>query len=104
LSWIARHGAYSATKAALWLQTNAIRLELLNRGIGVTGLHMGYVDTDMATAVTAPKSRPEDIAKAALDGIESGAYEVLADDTARQAKAATALDLTAAYPELASCF
>ncbi|HEY3514822.1 MAG TPA: SDR family oxidoreductase, partial [Kribbella sp.] len=47
LSWIARHGAYSATKAALWLQTNAIRLELLNRGIGVTGLHMGYVDTDM---------------------------------------------------------
>ncbi|GAA1593242.1 SDR family oxidoreductase [Kribbella karoonensis] len=104
LSWIARHGAYSATKAALWLQTNAIRLELLNRGIGVTGLHMGYVDTDMTTAVTAPKSRPEDIAKAALDGIESGAYEVLADDTARQAKAATALDLTAAYPELASCF
>ncbi|MEV6890901.1 SDR family oxidoreductase [Kribbella sp. NPDC051137] len=101
LSWIARHGAYSATKAALWLQTNAIRLELLNRGIGVTGLHMGYVDTDMTTAVTAPKSRPEDIAKAALDGIESGAYEVLADDTARTAKAAAAMDLTAAYPELA---
>ncbi|MGZ0150275.1 SDR family oxidoreductase [Kribbella sp. WER1] len=101
LSWIARHGAYSATKAALWLQTNAVRLELLNRGIGVTGLHMGYVDTDMATAVTSPKSRPEDIAKAALDGIETGAHEVLADDTARQAKAATALDLTAVYPELA---
>ncbi|GAA3083033.1 NAD(P)-dependent dehydrogenase (short-subunit alcohol dehydrogenase family) [Kribbella aluminosa] len=100
LSWVARHGAYSASKAAFWLQTNAIRLELLNRGIGVTGLHMGYVDTDMTTAVTAPKSRPEDIAKAALDGIESGAYEVLADDTARTAKAATALDLTAAYPEL----
>jgi NAD(P)-dependent dehydrogenase (short-subunit alcohol dehydrogenase family) len=101
LSWVARHGAYSATKAAFWLQTNAIRLELLNRGIGVTGLHMGYVDTDMVTAVTAPKSRPEDIAKQALDGIESGAYEVLADDTARGAKAATALDLTAVYPELA---
>ncbi|WP_410786416.1 SDR family oxidoreductase [Kribbella sp. C-35] len=101
LSWVARHGAYSATKAAFWLQTNAIRLELLNRGIGVTGLHMGYVDTDMTTAVTAPKSRPEDIAKHALDGIESGAYEVLADDTARGAKAATALDLTAVYPELA---
>ncbi|MGW7685072.1 SDR family oxidoreductase [Kribbella sp. NPDC054772] len=100
LSWIARHGAYSATKAAFWLQTNAIRLELLDRGIGVTGLHMGYVDTDMTTAVTAPKSRPEDIAKAALDGIEAGAYEVLADETARGAKAATALDLTAAYPEL----
>jgi NAD(P)-dependent dehydrogenase (short-subunit alcohol dehydrogenase family) len=101
LSWVARHGAYSATKAAFWLQTNAIRLELLGRGIGVTGLHMGYVDTDMVTAVTAPKSRPEDIARQALDGIESDAYEVLADDTARGAKAATALDLTAVYPELA---
>ena len=101
LSWVARGGAYAATKAAFWLQTNAIRLELLNRGIGVTGLHMGYVDTDMTTAVTAPKERPEDIAKQALDGIESGAHEVLADDTARGAKAATALDLTAVYPELA---
>ena len=101
LSWVARHGAYAATKAAFWLQTNAIRLELLDRGIGVTGLHMGYVDTDMVTAVTAPKSRPEDIAKHALDGIESGAFEVLADDTARGAKAATALDLSAVYPELA---
>ena len=100
LSWVARHGAYSATKAAFWLQTNAIRLELRNRGIGVTGLHMGYVDTDMTTAVTAPKSRPEDIAKQALDGIESGAHEVLADDTARGAKAAVSQDLTVLYPEL----
>jgi NAD(P)-dependent dehydrogenase (short-subunit alcohol dehydrogenase family) len=101
LSWVARGGAYSATKAAFWLQTNAIRLELLNRGIGVTGLHMGYVDTDMTTGVTAPKARPEDIAKAALDGIETGAYEVLADDTARGAKAALSGDLAALYPELA---
>ncbi len=100
LSWVARHGAYSATKAALWSQTNAIRLELLGRGIGVTGLHMGYVDTDMVTAVDAPKSRPEDIAKQALDGIEAGAHEVLADDTARGAKALVSQDLTAAYPQL----
>jgi len=100
LSWVARHGAYSATKAAFWLQTNAIRLELLDRGIGVTGLHMGYVDTDMTTGVTSPKENPADIAKAALDGIETGAFEVLADDTARGAKAALSGDLTNLYPEL----
>jgi NAD(P)-dependent dehydrogenase (short-subunit alcohol dehydrogenase family) len=100
LSWVARHGAYSATKAAFWLQTNAIRLELLNRGIGVTGLHMGYVDTDMTTAVTSPKENPADIAKAALDGIQTGAFEVLADDTARGAKAALSGDLVNLYPEL----
>ncbi|NEA35947.1 SDR family oxidoreductase [Streptomyces sp. SID13031] len=100
LSWVARHGAYSATKSAFWLATNSLRLELLDRGISVTGLHMGYVDTDMTTAVTDPKENPADIAKAALDGIESGAYEVLADGTARWAKAAVAGDLADVYAEL----
>jgi NAD(P)-dependent dehydrogenase (short-subunit alcohol dehydrogenase family) len=100
LSWIARHGAYSATKAALWHQSNSLRVELVNRGIGVTGLHMGYVDTDMTTGVPGPKTQPEDVAKQALDGIESGAYEVLADDTARWAKQSVSGDLAAAYPEL----
>jgi NAD(P)-dependent dehydrogenase (short-subunit alcohol dehydrogenase family) len=100
LSWVARHGAYSATKAAFWLQTNALRIELLDRGIGVTGLHMGYVDTDMTADVAAPKSRPEDIAKEALDGIEAGAYEVLADEFTRAVKTRISGDLTESYPEL----
>ncbi|WP_328330559.1 SDR family oxidoreductase [Kribbella sp. NBC_00382] len=100
LSWVARHGAYSATKAALWLATNSLRLEVLNRGINVTGLHMGYTETDMTTAVTDPKGNPADVAKAALDGIETDAHEVLADDTARWAKAAVAGDLADVYAEL----
>jgi NAD(P)-dependent dehydrogenase (short-subunit alcohol dehydrogenase family) len=100
LSWVGRHGAYSASKAALWLATNSLRLEVLNRGINVTGLHMGYTDTDMAASAPGPKTAPADVAKAALDGIESNAYEVLADDTARWAKAAVAGDLADAYPEL----
>jgi NAD(P)-dependent dehydrogenase (short-subunit alcohol dehydrogenase family) len=100
LSWVARHGVYSATKAALWHQSNSLRVELVNRGIGVTGLHMGYVDTDMTAGVPGPKTSPEDVAKQALDGIESGAYEVLADDTARWAKQSVSGDLAAAYPEL----
>ncbi|MFC5262530.1 SDR family oxidoreductase [Kribbella qitaiheensis] len=100
LSWLSAHGAYSATKAAFWSQTNGIRLELLDRGITVTGLHMGYVETDMTTAVTAPKENPADIAKAALDGIETGAFEVLADETARQVKAGMHDDLNNFYPQL----
>ena len=100
LSWLSAHGAYSATKAAFWSQTNGIRLELLDRGITVTGLHMGYVDTDMSTAVTEPKENPADIAKAALDGIETGALEVLADETARQVKAGLPDDLNNFYPQL----
>ncbi|GAA0950196.1 SDR family oxidoreductase [Kribbella koreensis] len=100
LSWVARHGAYSATKGALWLASNSLRLEVLDRGINVTGLHMGYVDTEMAANAPGPKTAPADVAKAALDGIESNAYEVLADDTARWAKTAIAGDISDVYAEL----
>ncbi len=100
LSWLAISGSYSAAKAALWSQTNSLRLELAPRGITVTGLHVGYVDTDMTAAVTAPKADARDVAARALDGIEAGAYEVLADDTSRQVKAALAADVAALYPQL----
>jgi NAD(P)-dependent dehydrogenase (short-subunit alcohol dehydrogenase family) len=100
LSWVAVAGSYSATKAALWSQTNTLRLELRPRGVGVTGLHVGYIDTDMASAVDAPKSAPGDVAALALDGIEAGAYEVLADDLSRRVKAGLSGDLAALYPQL----
>ena len=87
LSWLALGGSYSASKAALWSQTNSLRLELQPRGIAVTGLHVGYVDTDLAAGVDAPKSDPRAVASLALDGVETGAYEVLADDISRQVKA-----------------
>jgi NAD(P)-dependent dehydrogenase (short-subunit alcohol dehydrogenase family) len=101
LSWLALSGSYSASKAALWSMTNSLRLELLPRGIGVTGLHVGYVDTDMTARVTGPKVMPADVARQAVDGVEAGAYEVLADDIARQVKASLAGDLAAQYPQLA---
>jgi NAD(P)-dependent dehydrogenase (short-subunit alcohol dehydrogenase family) len=100
MSWLGHGGSYSAAKAALWSQTNSLRLELHPRGIAVTGLHVGYVDTDLTAGVEAPKADPRDVAVLALDGIEAGAYEVLVDDISRQVKAALAGDLAALYPEL----
>ncbi|MCX4419936.1 SDR family oxidoreductase [Streptomyces mirabilis] len=100
LSWVGLLGSYSASKAAFWSQTNSLRLDLKPRGIDVTGLHVGYVDTDMASHVDAPKSSPESVAAQALDGIESGAFEVLADDLTRQVKAQLAEDLGVMYPQL----
>ncbi|MFD8221881.1 SDR family oxidoreductase [Streptomyces sp. NPDC059697] len=100
LSWVGLLGSYSASKAAFWSQTNSLRLDLKPRGIDVTGLHVGYVDTDMAAKVDAPKSSPESVAAQALDGIESGAFEVLADDLSRQVKAQLAEDLSVMYPQL----
>ncbi|WP_188193006.1 SDR family oxidoreductase [Nonomuraea sp. SYSU D8015] len=104
LSWFTAAGveAYSASKSALWSQTNALRLALRPRGINVTGLHVGYVDTDMAAGVDAPKSSPYDVAEQALDGIEADAAEVIADELTRQVKAGLAADLTALYPQLAA--
>ncbi|MCX4458332.1 SDR family oxidoreductase [Streptomyces sp. NBC_01340] len=100
LSWIGLLGSYSASKAAFWSQTNSLRLDLKPRGIDVTGLHVGYVDTDMAAHVDAPKSSPESVAAQALDGIQSGAFEVLADDLSRHVKAQLSEDLGAMYPQL----
>lgn len=102
LSWLALSGSYSATKAALWSMTNALRLDLAPKGVGVTGLHVGYVDTDMAAAVDAPKSSPADVARQALDGVEAGAHEVLADEVTRDVKRGLAADVSALYPQLAT--
>ncbi|SEC66577.1 Short-chain dehydrogenase [Streptomyces sp. 3213] len=102
LSWVGIAGSYSASKAAFWSQTNSLRLDLKPRGIEVTGLHVGYVDTDMAAHVDAPKSTPESVAAQALDGIEAGAFEVLADDLTRQVKAGLSAEGSALYPQLTS--
>ncbi|MFI1728087.1 SDR family oxidoreductase [Streptomyces acidicola] len=101
LSWLGGYGSYSAAKAALWSQTNSLRLELRPRGIAVTGLHMAQVDTDMTAGFEVPKSTPGDIAALALDGIEEGAHEVLADDITRQVKTGLSGELSVLYPELA---
>ncbi|MFC4587454.1 SDR family oxidoreductase [Sphaerisporangium corydalis] len=101
LSWAALSGSYSASKAALWSQTNSLRLDLRDRGIGVTGLYVGYIDTDMAARVDAPKSSPESVADQALDGIESDAFEVLADDLTRNVHAGLSAGIPALYPQLA---
>jgi NAD(P)-dependent dehydrogenase (short-subunit alcohol dehydrogenase family) len=102
LSWLAVGGSYSATKAALWSATNTMRLELAPQGVQVVGLHVGYLDTEMAAEVTGPKMPAAEAVRQALDGIESGAWEVLADDGTRQVRAALSGDLTALYPQLAS--
>jgi NAD(P)-dependent dehydrogenase (short-subunit alcohol dehydrogenase family) len=102
LSWVSfpRSGAYCAAKSAEWSLTNALRVQLADRGIRVTGLHVGYMDTDMTRAVDAPKADPVDIARQAVDGIEAGAYEILADDTSRQVRSGLAGGVAALYPDL----
>jgi NAD(P)-dependent dehydrogenase (short-subunit alcohol dehydrogenase family) len=102
LSWVTVPGSavYSAAKSAEWSLTNATRLALLDQGTLVTGLHVGYMDTDMTAGIDAPKEDPAKIARIALDGIEAGLYEVVADDISRQVKAGLSADPTALYAGL----
>jgi NAD(P)-dependent dehydrogenase (short-subunit alcohol dehydrogenase family) len=87
-SWINRPllGVYGASKSAAWALTNGLRHELRAQGTQVTGLHMGFVDTDLTRGIDQPKSTPEAIARAAFDGLQAGADEVLADEATRQVK------------------
>jgi NAD(P)-dependent dehydrogenase (short-subunit alcohol dehydrogenase family) len=102
LSWftLPGAGAYGASKAAAWSLTDGARLELADQGTHVVGVYMGLVDTDMAAGMDAPKISPSTLAAAALDAIESGVDEVLADDWARFVKSGLTLDPSERYTQL----
>jgi len=104
LSWVSfpATAMYCASKAASWSLTNALRVELAPHGTLVVGVHCGFIDTDMAAAVDAPKASPEDVAARTLDAVQRGDYEVLADDTSRRVRAALAGKITDLYPSLAN--
>jgi NAD(P)-dependent dehydrogenase (short-subunit alcohol dehydrogenase family) len=90
LSWAhpGGYGSYSAAKAAAWALTGATRELLAPRGITVTGLHVAYMDTDMAAAIPPEqKSDPAVVAALALDAVARGDAEVLGDDFTRSVKA-----------------
>ena len=91
---------YSASKAAAWSITNALRLELEAHATQVVGVHVGFVATDFTAGLDVPKVSTEEVARAGLDGLEAGRDEVLVDDSARATKAALSGDLRALYPEL----
>lgn len=101
LSWIGIGSSYSVSKAALWMATNVLRLELAPQGTQVLGLHLGYTDTPMTAGVTAEKNDPADVIRDAYDGLEAGQLEVLADDVSIQVKAGLAAPIEGLYPQLA---
>jgi NAD(P)-dependent dehydrogenase (short-subunit alcohol dehydrogenase family) len=102
LSWVSYPdiSGYCASKSAAWSMTNAVRLELAGRGIVVTGLHVGLMDTDMAEGLDGPRSDPADVAAQALDAIAAGDYEVLADETSRDVRAGFGGGVASLYPHL----
>ena len=76
-------GTYSASKAAAWSLTKAVRFELRAQGTRVIGVYAGYIDTDMTANLNAPKVSAKEIAARIIEGIESGPEDVLADERSR---------------------
>lgn len=86
LAWMPVGGSYGVSKAAMWNATDSMRIELAPRGAQVVGVYMGLVDTDMAKFSDYPKTKPSDVVRQVLDGIEAGADEVLADEMTRDVR------------------
>ncbi|GAA2894689.1 SDR family oxidoreductase [Streptomyces mexicanus] len=103
LSWLALPDAagYCAAKSAAWSVTNALRVQLAGQGTQVSALHVGYMDTDLVAALDVPKSDPADIARIALEGVDKGLHEIVADDISRQVRSALSAGVEALYPQSA---
>jgi NAD(P)-dependent dehydrogenase (short-subunit alcohol dehydrogenase family) len=81
-------GGYSASKAAAWSMTQAIRWELAKLGIEVFASYPGPIDTDMVRSIEMPKTSPEGVARSLLDAVESGTVDAAPDPTGAQFLAA----------------
>ena len=88
VSWIngGSLAAYAASKSAAWSLTNSLRHELSAQKTQVTALHMAFVDTDLVRTIDVPKTSPDEIVRRALDGLEAGLDEVLADERTQLVK------------------
>ena len=72
-------GAYSASKAAAFSITQALRADLTKLGIGVHGVFAGAIDTDMVRAMDMAKTSPRDVARAIIEGVEQGDEDIFPD-------------------------
>jgi NAD(P)-dependent dehydrogenase (short-subunit alcohol dehydrogenase family) len=95
LAGMPKLGGYSASKAAAFSLTQSLRSELAPRGISVHGVFPGPIDTDMVRGFEMPKTSPEQVARAMLDGIEADAPYILPDPAALSFHAEWSHDPTA---------
>lgn len=77
-------GGYSASKAAAYSITQALRPTLKGKQIAILAALPGPIDTDMVRALQLPKTSPADVAKGVLAGIERGEEDIFPDPMAQQ--------------------
>lgn len=77
-------GGYSASKAAAYSMTQALRPQLKARHIDLLAVLPGPIDTDMVKGLSLPKASPADTARGVLAGIARGDEEIFPDPMAEQ--------------------
>jgi NAD(P)-dependent dehydrogenase (short-subunit alcohol dehydrogenase family) len=77
-------GGYSASKAAAYSITQALRPELKKKLIDMLAALPGPIDTDMVKDLQMPKTSPADTAKGLLAGIARGEEDIFPDPMAQQ--------------------
>jgi NAD(P)-dependent dehydrogenase (short-subunit alcohol dehydrogenase family) len=80
-------GGYSASKAAAWSITQALRGELGSKGVRVHAVFPGPVETEMSKSIDLPKAQPSDVANTILDGIAADRLDIAPDAMAADALA-----------------
>ena len=90
LSWLTlagTSGGYSASKAAAWALSNALRQELKAQRTELLSVHAAFIDTDMVRHIPGPKMAPDEVVRQTLAALEAGQPELLADATTRDVHA-----------------
>lgn len=95
-------GGYSASKAAAWSLTQALRAELGKQGVPVFAVFPGPVDTDMSRGFDMPKTPAPAVARAVLDGVEASLLDIFPDAMSRDVGALFAKDPAAVEKRFAS--
>ena len=85
-------GGYSASKAAAWSLTQALRAELGKQGVQVFAVFPGPVDTDMIRSFEMPKTPAAAVARAIFDGVEASVLDVFPDAMSKYVGALFAKD------------
>lgn len=75
-------GGYSASKAASFSVTQALRFDLAKTKIAVHAVLPGPIDTEMTRGMDMPKTSPESVANAIVLGVEQGTEDIAPDPMA----------------------
>jgi len=79
LASMAGVGGYSASKAALYSATQAMRTELKAKNISVHGIFPGPIDTDMSRGLDLPKTSVRAAAENIVHGVAAGLEDIFPD-------------------------